>query len=130
LVLGIVAVKLIALPGGKFTMRPPTHVFVGPDPTATSNVSAAAGWVVVAVVVVPAVPEIFPEPSAGLVVPPWYQSQPPLQEAVVHLRVRVTVLPAGVAWAGTTAGAGSQAAMRTPTVRIPSRTGGKRRDVV
>jgi hypothetical protein len=135
LLFGIVAVKLMALPGVKYSKKPSTHVFVGPDPTAKSNVSAAAGWVAVAVVVVPAKPEIFPEPIAGLVVPPWYQSQPPLQEAVVHMRVRVTVLspvvpPAVFAWASPTAGADTQAAMRTARVTIPSLMGGNRRDVV
>ncbi len=65
--------------------------------------------------------------------PPWRQNQEPEQEAPVHLRVRVTLLPADFAWAGTTAGADTEAAMRTmrtPKVRIPSLRGANRREMV
>jgi hypothetical protein len=131
--LGTVAVKLIALPGVKYSINPLPQPLVDPAWTPKFNVSAAAGWVVVSLVVVFAGPAIDPEPRSVPVMPPWRQNQEPEQEVFVHLRVRATVLSAVVAWAGTTAGADTEAAMRTmrtPKVRIPSLTGANRREMV
>jgi len=133
---------LIALPGVMYSMKPLPQPLVDPALTPKFNVSAAAGWVVVPVVVAFAGPAIDPEPRSVPVKPPWRQNQEPEQEMFLHLRVRATVLPAVVAWAGTTvllavvawagttAGADTEAAMRTPKVRIPSLRGANRREMV
>jgi hypothetical protein len=126
----------MALPGVMYLMNACPQLTVPPPCTPKSNVSAVAGWFVVPVVVLFAWPVIDPEPIAGLVKPPWYQNQEPEQGAPVHVRVRVTFSGgggAGFAWAGTTAGANTEAAMRTmktPTGRIKSLTGAKRREMV
>ena len=124
---------MMALPGVKYSMKPLPQPLADPAWTPKFNVSAEAGWVVVSVVVESAGPAIDPEPRSGPVRPPWCQNQEPEQELFVHLRVRVTVLPAVDAWAGTTAGADTEAAMRTmrtPKVRIPSLKGANRREMV
>jgi hypothetical protein len=116
-----------------YSMNPLPQPLVDPAWTPKFNVSAAAGWVVVSLVVESAGPAIDPEPRSVPVMPPWRQNQEPEQEAPVHLRVKATVLFAVVAWAGTTAGADTEAAMRTmrtPKVRIPSLTGANRREMV
>src|SRR5437016_10004092 len=98
--------KLIGLPGVKYSAKPLPQPLREGSPTPKVNESAAAGWVVVPFVVESAGPDIEAEPSQG---------------APVHLRVMVTVLSPVVAWAGTTAGADTEAAMRTmrtPKVRI------------
>jgi hypothetical protein len=131
--LGTIAVKLMALPGVMSSMNPLPQLLVDPAWTPKFNVSAAAGWVVISVVVEFSLPAIDPEPRSVPVMPPWRQNQEPEQEAPVHVRVRVTVLSSVVAWAGTTAGAATEAAMRTmrtPKVRIPSLTGANRRELV
>ncbi len=115
--LGTIAVKLIALPGVMYSMKPLPQPLVDPAWTPKFNVSAAAGWVVVSLVVVSAGPVIDPEPRSVPVMPPWRQNQEPEQEMFLQLRVRVTVLSAVVAWAGTTAGADTEAAMRTMRTR-------------
>jgi hypothetical protein len=127
--LGTVAVKLIALPGVMYSSKPLPQPLVDPALTPKFNISAAAGWVVVPVVVESAGPEIDPEPRSVPVRPPWRQNQEPEQEVFVHLRVRATVLSAVVAWAGKTAGGDTKAAMRAPRVRIPSLMGGNRREM-
>ena len=130
---GTVAVKLIGLPVVKYSVKPLPQPLVDPPWTPKVNVSAAAGWVVVSIVVEFALPAIDPEPSSVPVMPPWRQNQEPEQEVFVHLRVRVTVLSAVLAWAGTTAGADTEAAMRTmrtPKVRIPSLRGANRCEIV
>jgi hypothetical protein len=119
----------MAFPAVKYSINPCPQPFVTSAWMPKFKVSAAAGWVVVSVVVLPAWPVIDPEARAGLVRPPWCQNQEPEQSVVVHVRVRVTFPPAVFAWAGTTAGADTQAAMRIPKARIPSLTGGKRRDM-
>jgi len=114
-------------------MKPLPQPEVDPAWTPKFNVSAAAGWVVVSLVVASAGPAIDPEPRSVPVMPPLRQNQEPEQEVFVHLRVRATVLSAVLAWAGTTAGADTEAAMRTmrtPKVRIPSLTGANRREMV
>jgi len=131
--LGTLAVKLIGLPGVKYSVKPCPQRLVVPSLTPKVNVSAAAGWVVVPFVVVSAGPAIEAEPRGVPVRPLWYQNTEPEQEWPVHLRVMVTVLSPVVAWAGTTAGADAKAAMRTmrtPKVRIPSLTGANRREMV
>jgi hypothetical protein len=131
--LGTIAVKLMALPGVMYSMNPLPQPLVDPAWSPKFNVSAAAGWVVVSVVVEFALPAIDPEPRSGPVMPPWRQNQEPEQEAFVHVRVRVTVPSAFDAWTGTTAGADTEAAMRTmrtPKVRIPSLRGANRREIV
>jgi hypothetical protein len=131
--LGTVAVKLMALPGSMYSMNPCPQPLVVPAWRPKFNVSAACGWVVVSIVVESAGPAIDPEPRSVPVMPPWRQNQEPEQEAPVHVRVRVTVLPPFDAWAGTTAGADTEAAMRTmrtPKVRIPSLRGANRREIV
>jgi hypothetical protein len=132
--LGTIAVKLTALPAVMYSMNPLPQPLVDPAWTPKFNVSAAAGWVVVSVVVAFAGPVIDPEPSNVPVMPPWRQNQEPEQEAPVHLRVRATFPGggggAGFAWAGTTASADIEAAMRTPKVRIKSLTGANRRERV
>ncbi len=114
---GTVAVKLMALPGVIYSIKPLPQPLVDPAWMPKFNVSAAAGWVVVPVVVESAGPVIDPEPRSVPVMPPWRQNQEPEQELPVHLRVRATVLPAVLAWAGTTAGADTEAAMRTMRTR-------------
>jgi hypothetical protein len=59
-----VAVKLIALPGVMYSMKPLPQPEVDPALTPKFNVSAAAGWVVVSFVVESAGPAIDPEPSS------------------------------------------------------------------
>jgi hypothetical protein len=60
-VFGTVAVKLMAFPAVKDSMNLFPHALVPvPAPTPKYNVSALAGWVVVPVVVWPAVPVIDP----------------------------------------------------------------------
>jgi hypothetical protein len=123
----------MALPGVMYSINPLPQPLVDPAWTPKFNVSALAGWVVVSMVVVSAGPAIDPEPRSVPVMPPWRQNQEPEQELPVHLRVRVTLLPAVFAWAGTPAGADTAAAMRTmrtPKVRIKSLTGAKRRELV
>jgi hypothetical protein len=131
--LGTIAVKLTALPGVMYSMNPLPQPLVVPAWTPKFNVSAAAGWVVVSIVVEFALPAIDPEPRSVPVMPPWRQNQEPEQEAPVHVRVRVTFPSAVFAWAGTTASADTEAAMRTmrtPKVRIPNLTGANRREIV
>ncbi len=131
--LGTLAVKLMGLPAVKYSVKPCPQPLVDPPWTPKVNVSAATGWVVVPVVVESAGPDIEAEPRGVPVRPPWYQNTEPEQELPVHLRVMVTVLSPVVAWAGTTADADTEAAMRTmrtPKVRIPSLTGANRRKMV
>src|SRR6516162_11966639 len=117
----------MALPGVMSSMNPCPQPLVVPAWRPKFNVSALAGWVVVSMVVESALPAIDPEPRSVPVMPPWRQNQEPEQEAPVHLRVRATFPGggggAGFAWAGTTASADIEAAMRTPKVRIKSLTG-------
>jgi hypothetical protein len=123
----------MALPGVMYSMNPRPQPLVDPPWTPKFNVSAAAGWVVVSMVVESAGPVIDPEPRSVPVMPPWRQNQEPEQELPVHVRVRVTLLPAVFAWAGTPAGADTEAAMRTmrtPKVRIPSLRGANRCEIV
>jgi hypothetical protein len=123
----------MALPGVMYSMNPCPQPLVVPAWRPKFNVSALAGWVVVSVVVEFALPAIDPEPRSVPVMPPWRQNQEPEQEAPVHVRVRVTFPPPVFAWAGTTAGADTEAAMRTmraPKVRIPSLRGANRCEIV
>jgi hypothetical protein len=80
----------MALPGEKVSSKPCPQPLVVPAWTPKVNSSAAAGWVVVSVVVLPALPVIDPEPRFGLVKPPCHQVQEPEQEMFMHVRVRVT----------------------------------------
>jgi hypothetical protein len=128
--LGTVAVKLIALPGVKYSMKPRPQPLGVPPWTPKVNVSAAAGCVVVPVVVVPAAPASEAEPRGEPVRPPSYQNTEPEHEWPVHVSVMETILSAVVAWAGTTGGADTEAAMRTTKARIRSLTGANRRERV
>jgi hypothetical protein len=128
--LGTVALKLMGLPGVKYSVKPRPQPLGVPPWTPKVNVSAAAGWVVVPVVVVPAVPDIEAEPRGVPVRPPWYQNTEPEQEWPVQVSVMVTVRSAVVAWADTAAGPATDAAMRTTKARIRSLTGVNRRAMV
>jgi len=125
-----VAVKLIALPGVISSMNPLPQLLAVPPWMPKFNVSAAAGWVVVSIVVEFAGPAIDPEPRSGPVRPPWCQNQEPEQELFVHVRVRVTFLSPVAAWAAGTNATEAMRTMRIPKVRIPSLIGANRREMV
>ncbi len=80
---GTVAVKLMELSGVKYSINPLPQPLVDPAWTPKFNVSAAAGWVVVSMVVESAGPAIDPEPRSVPVMPPWRQNQEPEQEATL-----------------------------------------------
>lgn len=90
-----VTVKLMALPEAKvwnsFVPQP------APAPTDSSTISAAAGWVVVPVVVASKDPVSDPLETK---VPPWYQFQPPWHPLFAHFSVRLTILSPVAATAG------------------------------